>query len=137
MLQLGGPGSPLHQKHRLYLEFLAPGFPFLPVVPIWHAMPLPRVSRLRVEALDVTDVVVSKLARFHRVDRDDIAAMVTRGQVGHTRMIERFRSAVSRVWHDARADDLPRIVGALHRVERDLFGVAETSVDLPPWIDDE
>jgi hypothetical protein len=42
---------------------------------------------------------------------------------------------VERIWHDARADDLPRIVRNLHRVERDMFDVPETDIELPPWVD--
>jgi hypothetical protein len=35
---------------------------------------------------------------------------------------------------DARAEDLPKCVENLHRVERDLFGLPETEIDLPDWI---
>jgi len=37
--------------------------------------------------------------------------------------------------YDARAEDLPKYVVNLHRVERDFFGIAPTKIDLPDWID--
>jgi hypothetical protein len=36
---------------------------------------------------------------------------------------------------DARAEDLPRYVKNLHTVERDFFGVEESEIELPPWVD--
>jgi hypothetical protein len=54
--------------------------------------------------------------------------------VSHTRLIERFRSAVDVYSCDARAQDLPKYVAALHRAERDYFGVPETDIELPEWI---
>jgi hypothetical protein len=32
---------------------------------------------------------------------------------------------------------LPRYVRHLHRVERDMLGVPESEIELPPWIADE
>jgi hypothetical protein len=135
LLRLGGKETELHVRHRMYLEILAAAFPFLPDAPGWRAVSFdPPLSRLRVEALDVTDVCVAKLARFHRTDRDDIAAMVERGLVGPERLVERFRSAAER-WHfDARGDDLPRIIRNLHQVQRDELGVEESEIELPAWL---
>jgi len=81
------------------------------------------------------DVVVSKLKRFHADDRQDIAAMIDKGLVQHPVLVERFRSAVDRFSHEARADKLPRYVRNLHQVERDQFDVPETPIYLPDWID--
>lgn len=50
-----------------------------------------------------------------------------------TRLVERFRLAVDVFSGDARADDLPRYVGNLHRVEREYFGVPESDIELPDW----
>ncbi len=36
--------------------------------------------------------------------------------------------------YEARAADLPRFAGNLHRVERDLLGVDESEIDLASWI---
>jgi hypothetical protein len=33
-----------------------------------------------------------------------------------------------------RADDLPTYVDNLNRVERDLFDLPPTEIDLPPWV---
>jgi hypothetical protein len=84
--------------------------------------------------LDVVDVVVAKLKRFHANDRSDIEAMVERDLVHHEALLARFRSAVDSYAADARADDLPRYVKNLHVVERDFLGVGETEIELPGWI---
>jgi hypothetical protein len=54
--------------------------------------------------------------------------------VPHDELIARFRSAVDIFSYDARADDLPKYVEHLHRVERDMLDVDETEIELPPWI---
>ena len=87
-----------------------------------------------IEVLDVVDVVVAKLKPFRPHDRDDIAAMIDRGRVTHAAVLERFRAAVDRFAYDARADDLPRYIANLHRIERDLFAAAPSAIDLPSWI---
>ncbi|MGA2079014.1 MAG: hypothetical protein ABSH53_00120 [Holophaga sp.] len=74
----------------MYLDIVAGGLPFLPLIPIWH--PLEDLS--------------AKLAHF-RVEALD---------------------------GDARAEDLPRYVKNLHRIERDLFFVEESEIELPDWI---
>ena len=79
---------------------------------------------------------MSKLKRFHANDVSDIEAMVDLKKVDHARVIDRFRAAVETSAMDARAEDLPRYVRNLHRIERDCFQVAETRIDLPSWIDD-
>ena len=135
LLALGGKGTDLHVRHRMYLEILASAFPFLPAVPVWKFIPLePPFTHFRIEALDVTDVCVAKLARFHRTDGDDIAAMVERGLVDPDRFVVRFRSAAERWFFDARGEELPRIIRNFHRLQRDEFGVDETEIDLPDWL---
>lgn len=136
LLTLGGKGSRLFERHRMYLEIVAPGIPFLPQGALWH--PLDGLNgalqSFEIAALDVVDVVVSKLKRAHAADMDDVAEMVDRGLVPHARLIERFRSAVDVFTHDARASDLPRYIAALHRVERDFFAASPTEIDLPDWL---
>jgi hypothetical protein len=138
LLAFGGKDTALHRKHRIYLEIVAGAFPFLAVEPRWRNLQAFNASlrSFQVEALDVVDVVIAKLARFHSTDRDDIAAMESRGCIDHDVLIERFHSAVERVWHDARADDLPRIIRGLHWIERDLLCVPETYIDFPPWVEE-
>jgi hypothetical protein len=135
LLALGGKGSVLRTKHKLYLEIVREAVPFLPLQPWWHALELaPPLRSFTLHVLDPVDVVVSKLKRLHDGDLEDIEAMVTRRKVPHAALVERFRRAVDYFAYDARADDLPKIVANLHRVERDIFGVDESEVELPSWI---
>jgi hypothetical protein len=139
LLALAGRGTRLHTRHGIYVDVVASGLPFLPHGPTWH--PLSELNgTLRVfavEVLDVVDVVVSKLKRFHADDQSDVKAMIDRDLVPHALLVDRFRSAADVFGGDARAEELPRYVRNLHRVERDLLDVAESEIDLPPWISDE
>jgi hypothetical protein len=36
LLLLAGPGTKLHARHRMYLEIVSSGFPFLPQQPRWR-----------------------------------------------------------------------------------------------------
>lgn len=138
LLAVAGKGTDLHQRNRMYLEFVGSAFPFLPVEPIWHSVSsVPQHQHFRLEVLDVVDVVVSKLARFHKTDRDDIAAMAELELIEPHRFAERFRSAVQRWWHDSRADDLPQIVRNFHQVQSDELFVWPSRVELPPWVEDD
>ena len=135
--ELAGPGSHLHELHKVYLDVVPPGLPFFPHPP--RFIPLePLNARLRsfqVSVLEVVDVVVSKLKRFNGNDRDDIRAMVDMELVEHDTLIDRFRSAVDRFGMDARANDLPIIIKHLHWVERECFSCRPTPIQLPPWVD--
>jgi hypothetical protein len=110
--------------------------PFLPAPPLWHALVELNASleAFEVEVLDVIDLVVSKLKRFHANDRGDVQAMIDRELVPHDRLVARFCAAVDAFSMDARAEDLPRYVRNLHQVERDMFGVPATKIELPDWI---
>lgn len=135
LLELAGPGSTLARRWSLYLEIVPNGLPFLPRVPTWHPVSLGDAPpTLTVEALDVVDVVVSKLKRFSANDRSDVEAMIERGLVPHGRLVERFVAAVESFEGDARAEDLPAYVENLHEIERDALGVEETDVELPGWV---
>lgn len=92
------------------------------------------LSSFDVSVLDVVDVVVSKLARFSADDRSDIDAMIEAGHVLHQQYPERFRDAVDERSTDARSDQLPALVERFHTVERDMFGVDETDIELPRWV---
>lgn len=136
LLALAGRDTELHARHGIYVELVASGLPFLPQVPSWKEMTdlNATLSHFAIQVLDVVDVVVSKLKRFHASDVSDIAAMVEHGLVPHDSLISRFRSAVENYEMDSRAGDLPRYVKNLHRVERDLLVVPETTIDLADWI---
>lgn len=136
LLHLAGPDSELALRWRVYVELVGRGLPFLPMGPQWHPVALPGAPDgiVSVLALDVVDVVVSKLKRFHANDRADIDAMVQAGHVTHGALVARFCSAVERFAGDARAEELPRYVRNLHAVERDMFFETESDIDLPDWI---
>jgi hypothetical protein len=136
LLAIAGPGTKLHAKHRVYIEVVANGFPFLPQVPRWRLLPELNagLQNFDVQVLDVVDVVVSKLKPFRARDQQDIAAIVDRGLVPHVGLVDRFRAAVDSFSYEARAEDLPGYIDNLHQIERDLFGVAESEIELPSWI---
>lgn len=131
--QLAGRDTALHRRHRMYLELVPNGIPFFPREPLWHPIPL-RLRCFSIHALDIADVLVSKLARFHADDRQDIDEMIQRGLVSHSRMRDRFLDAVHERSMDARADELPDYVERFHIVERDMFGTEESEIELPSWI---
>ena len=134
--KIAGRGSALHTKHRLYVDIVPNGLPFLPQAPKCHDLAdlNTRLTHFDIEALDIVDVVVSKLKRFDANDVSDIEAMVQRALVSHDALILRFQAAVDWFAGDARAGDLPKYVSKLHAVERDIFGVPETEIDLPSWV---
>jgi hypothetical protein len=135
LLHLAGPGTNLHRRHGMYVQIINEAIPFLPQVPVWHSVgALNKLVHLDITVLDVVDVVVSKLKRFHARDSADIAAMIELGLVPHERLIERFRMAVDWFAYDARADELPKYCANLNRVERDFLAVEETEIVLPSWI---
>lgn len=136
LLAMAGKGTPRSERHRMYLDVVANGVPFLPSPPLWHSLAELNASlhTFEIEVLDVVDVVVSKLKRFHANDQGDVSAMIELDLVPHDRLISRFRQAVDVFSGDARAEDLPRYVRNLHRVERDMLGVPETPIELPDWI---
>lgn len=137
LLDLAGPGTSLHRAHRIYVEIVGHAIPFLPQTPTWRSVAaLDSLASFRVEVLDVVDVVVSKLARFHANDIRDVEAMVERDLVPPALLVDRFRAAMDFLLGDARDEHLPRYVRNLHQVERDLLGVAETEIELPGWLVD-
>jgi hypothetical protein len=137
LLALGGEGTDLHRRHRLYVEVVGNGIPFLPQLALYHPQTElnARLRNFDLEVLDVVDVVVSKLKRFHADDRGDIEAMVDLELVPHARLVTRFREAVDIFLGDARAENLPRYWRNLNTVERDFLRVPETEVDLPEYMD--
>jgi hypothetical protein len=138
LISLAGAGTDLHERHRLYIDIVSSGLPFLPQSPRCHAVgDLNRKLRaFDIEVLDVVDTVVSKLKRFSASDISDIRAMVDLGRVDHATLIKRFCSAVDVFVGDARADDIPGYIRNLHRVERDFLLKPETPIELPRWVDD-
>ncbi|MBK8576266.1 MAG: hypothetical protein IPN90_11530 [Elusimicrobia bacterium] len=136
LLELAGKGSTLCKSHRMYLDIVASGIPFLPPDAVYHKMVKlnDRLKHFEIETLDILDVVVSKLKRFNANDVSDISAMVAKGLVKHTALVGRFRKAVEGFLMDARAIDLPTYVSHLHTVERDFFRAPASEIELPDWL---
>jgi len=137
LLALAGKDTALHRKHHVYLDVVGSGVPFLPHPPKWNQVRElnARLLSFEVLALDIPDVVVSKLKRFHDNDKADIKAMTDRNLVDHAYLVERFLSAADVFSMDARAQHLTRYAESLNWVERECLGVAETEYELPPWAD--
>ena len=133
LLALAGFDSKIHKQHHVYIDIVASGIPFLPHVPSWVRSDRlnERLKNFEVFVLDVVDVVVSKLTRFSASDQVDIDAMIKRQLVPHERLVARFRDAVDEFSGDARAANLGKYLANLHRVERDLFSVDESEIELP------
>lgn len=135
LLKAAGKGSPLHHKHRIYLDIVINGLPFLPQSPRFHALASINRSlkRFHVEVLDVVDVSVSKLARFKPDDIADISAMVKGGHVPHKKLLDRFQSALEASSLGAEADSFSKYIKNFHTVERDLYHLPESEIDPPSW----
>lgn len=110
LLDLAGAGTDLHTRHRIYLDVVPNGIPFLPRRAVYHGLTdlNATLRHLALEVLDVVDVVVAKLKRFHANDRSDIAAMVDLDLVPHEQLVSRFREAADSFAGDARVEELPR-----------------------------
>jgi hypothetical protein len=73
LLAFGGPGSPLHRKHRVYIQKVA-----IVTLPESYEIRLRELflrsyERIRVYGLDPYDLALSKLERNSLVDRQDVA----------------------------------------------------------------
>ncbi len=136
LIALAGKGTTLHKRHGTYLDIVPNGLPFLPHPAQWHAQVgiNATLETFEIEVLDVVDVVVSKLKRFHANDQNDVKAMIDRDRVPHDQLVARFLTAVDLFTGDARAGELRGYIANLHRVERDMLGVDETQIELPDWI---
>ena len=133
LLALAGKGTRIAQRHGIYLEFVGEGILLLPDDPCWT--PCLSLTSLEVSALAPTDVVVAKLIRLHGDDLQDIEAMVDLGLVTHERLVERFQNAIIRHGTYGRSDKLRPAIRNLHRVERDIFQVYESEIEIPEWMD--
>ncbi len=135
LVVLAGKDSALAVKYHLYLDIVAGGLPFLPQKPVFNPVKIQGLKNFEVSALDVTDVVVSKLLRFNASDISDIRAMAEKGLLKAEKLAERFQSAVDAFSMDARAEELPKYVKNLHSVERDFLEVPASDIRLPGWLE--
>jgi hypothetical protein len=136
LLELAGEGSAFAAKHRMYLQIVTRGFPFLPPQALFHPVDSLNKSlkNFQVKALDIVDVVVSKLKPFRVQDQDDIQAVVNLGLVDPDKLLERFILTKERWLMDSRGRDLPGYIENLNLVQRDWLLVGETEIELPGYI---
>ena len=135
LLALAGKGSVLAIQHRLYLDIVKEAIPFLPPTPVFQpVVSLVSLRNFEVSALDVVDVVISKLKRFNPNDAADIRAMTEKGLVLHKLLVARFQLAVDAYSMDARAEDMPKYIKNLNTVERDFLEAPESKIALPDWL---
>jgi hypothetical protein len=137
LLALAGKDTDLHRKRRVYLDVVGSGVPLLPRPPKWNRIETlnANLRSFEIVALDITDVVVSKLKRVNDNDMADIREMVGRDLVDHAHLVDRFLSAADVFSMDARAQHLTRYAQNLNWVERECMGVPATEYQLPPWAD--
>ncbi len=125
---LGGKGTMLATHHNIYLDIVPAAIPFLPRAPIFH--PVEHLNRLlthfHVEALDITDVVVSKLKPFRPNDLFDIEQMAARGHLDPEYVASRFKAALDAHSMSAISDEFPQYARNLNQIERDYFFTDET-----------
>lgn len=137
LLTLAGKNTAFHRRFGVYIDVVMHALPFLAQRPIFHSVPrLSGLEHFSVEALDIVDVVVSKLRRFNANDDFDIREMASRGLIDHKRLIDRFEKAVDSFSLDARIEDVPKTIRNLNTVERDYLRVPESKIALPDWMDD-
>jgi uncharacterized nucleotidyltransferase DUF6036 len=136
LLKLGGEDSPLHKKHRLFIQIIKRPIPFLPPHPTFIDLNSLRLNNFRIRVLDVVDVVVSKLKPFRTKDLDDIREMVKRQLIDPDKLVDRFILTKERWLLDGRAGELKTYVENLHEVQREFLRVPETPIDLPDWLEE-
>ena len=139
LLALGGRDTALAKRHRVYIDVVANGILMLPARPEFVSLRdlSARLVNFEVEALSILDVVITKLKPFRGTDIADIEAMIERGHISHDQFLARFQSAIDRFADSATgAAKLSKIVENFNQVERDYFGVKETEIELPPWVDE-
>ncbi len=136
LLTLAGPNTTIAKRHKCYLEMVPSAFPFLPPKHLFHSIDSisKDIQNFQVDALDITDIVVSKLKSFRAGDVDDINELVRLNLLSHSKLIERFSLAIDAWFMDARANQLPKIIQNLNTILRDSFGVEEVEFELPNWI---
>lgn len=137
ILKLGGKGSPLSKKFRLFIEIVKRPIPFLPVKPNFVILTHlnKKLKNFRVEVLEIVDVLVSKLKPYRPQDLEDIREMINRNLVDPDKFSKRFLLAKERWLMDARAHELKSYIENFHEVQRELLGVLETPIELPAWLD--
>jgi hypothetical protein len=106
LIEIGGKGSALHQKHKVYLDAVTVATPpenyeerLVPVFPgVWR--------RLRLFALEAHDLALSKLERNIERDRDDVQQLARAGHLRAGILRERYYAELrpNLLAHEARHD---------------------------------
>ena len=109
--QLGGMRSELHRRYRVYLQRVAIATPPCDyvhrLIPMWPNAPW---TRLKLVALDATDLALSKLERNAERDRDDFLRLVRAGLINLEVFKQRYFEEVRPYmmgnihWHDKTLD---------------------------------
>lgn len=128
----GSRETPLFKRHRIYIDIVQRGIPFLPAQPAFNTVPGLKLKNFTVAALHPADIAVSKLKIFRPEDADDIRALADRGLLDHGLLVERFMLAAERFSIDSRAGDVPGYLKNLRKVERDVLAVEPAAIELPP-----
>ncbi len=108
---LAGLGSPLHKKFRVYVQYVGVVTPpcdyATRLVPMFQGETW---ARLRLLALDSTDIALSKLERNSERDRDDVMRLARAGFVNAETLKVRYHEELrpyllsNLKWHDATLD---------------------------------
>src|ERR1700722_7313634 len=108
---LAGLGSALHRKYRVYLQYVGVATPPCNYATRLQPMfPDESWKRLRLLALDPTDVALSKLERNAERDRDDVLRLARAGFVNVQALKARYFEEVRpyllsrQSWHDQTLD---------------------------------
>jgi hypothetical protein len=106
LIEIGGKGSALHKKHKVYLDAVTVATPpenyeerLVPMFPgAW--------DRLRLFALEPHDLALSKLERNIERDRDDVQQLARAGHLKPEILRERYYSELrpNLMAHEARHD---------------------------------
>ncbi len=140
LLALAGKGTPLAEMHGMFLDIVPRGILLLPPAPRFHPVPElnARLDRFEIEALDIVDVLISKLKPYRSTDAADIEAMARLGLIDPDRFRERFLAALDRFVDGASgAEKFHTIVARFHQVQREQLLVEETWIEPPGWVDEE
>jgi hypothetical protein len=90
LTEIAGKGSPLHRKHKLYLDAVTVATPpedyeqrLVPMFPgSW--------THLRLHALEAHDIALSKLERNYERDRDDVQHLARAGHLKPETLKDRY-----------------------------------------------
>jgi hypothetical protein len=104
---LAGLGSELHRKYKLYVQRV--GVATLPsgyASRLTRMFPAASLKRLKLFALDPTDLALSKLERNAERDREDVLSLVRAGYISRDLLKQRYHEELrphllsKQTWHD-------------------------------------